>query len=319
MTAGHSAPDSRRALPTSDPFQAYLDVPVAGGALTVAHAGAPPEPGRPVVLMVHGMTSGHPNYRGVARELCSITNGICVLAPDLRGRGRSAHLPAPYGMATHIADLVAVLDHVGADRAVVVGHSMGCHIAARFAVDHPERAAAVLLLDSGLPLASEGPASDDQDEGEVRGLLYRLETTFATVEDYLEYWRGHPALDGAWDEDVEALVRSDFVEDADGVHCVVNLEAVVADLADLTFDGVTMDSVIRVQAPVRLLRAERGLFDDDPLIPLRDLDEFVRRYPHVSVETIPGVNHYTIVLGSGHGPLRVAESLAELVLGGPPA
>jgi lipase len=131
------------------------------------------------------MTSGHPNYRGVARQLCSITNGVCVLAPDLRGRGRSAHLPAPYGMATHLADLLAVLDHAGAERAVVVGHSMGCHIAARFAADHPARTAAVLLLDSGLPLASENPASDDQDEGEVRGLLYRLETTFATVEDYL--------------------------------------------------------------------------------------------------------------------------------------
>jgi lipase len=148
-------------------------------------------------------------------------------------------------------------------------------------------------------------------------LLYRLETTFATVEDYLEYWRGHPALKGAWDEDVEALVRSDFVEDEDGVHCIVNLEAVVADLADLTFDGVTMDSVIRVHAPVRLMRAERGLFDDDPLIPLPDLEEFVRRYAHVSVETVADVNHYTIVLGSGHGPLRLAAALAELVPGRP--
>jgi lipase len=319
MPAGHSAPDSRRAPPTREPFEAYLDVPVAGGALTVARAGARPEPGRPVALLVHGMTSGHPNYRGVARELCSITDGICVLAPDLRGRGRSAHLPAPYGMATHIADLLAVLDHVGADRAVVVGHSMGCHIAARFAVDHPERAAAVLLLDSGLPVVSEGPDSDDHEEGEVRGLLYRLETTFATVEDYLEYWRAHPALDGAWDEDVEALVGSDYVEDEDGVHCVVNLEAVIADLADLTFDGVTMDAVTRVHAPVRLLRAERGLVDDDPLIPLRELQEFVRRHPHVSVETVPDVNHYTIVLGSGHGPLSVAATLAELVLGRPPS
>jgi pimeloyl-ACP methyl ester carboxylesterase len=269
--------------------------------------------------MIHGMTSGHPNYRGVARELGRIADDICVLAPDLRGRGRSARLPAPYGMATHMADLVAVLDHVGADRAVLAGHSMGCHIAARFAADHPARAAAVLLIDSGLPLIAEGPDSDDHEEGEIRGLLYRLETTFATVEDYLEYWRGHPALAGAWDEDVEALVRSDFVEDEDGVHCVVSLEAVVADLADLTFDGVTMDSVVRVQAPVRLMRAERGLFDDDALIPLPELQEFVSRHSHVAVETVPDVNHYTIVLGGGHGALRVAEALAELVPRRPPA
>jgi lipase len=99
----------------------------------------------------------------------------------------------------------------------------------------------------------------------------------------------------------------------------VNLEAVMADLADLTFDGVTMDSVTRVHAPIRLMRAERGLFDDDPLIPVPELEDFVRHHPHLVVETVPDVNHYTIVLGSGHGPRRVAATLAEMVLGRPPA
>jgi pimeloyl-ACP methyl ester carboxylesterase len=264
------------------------------------------------------MTSCHMAYRTVARELCSSARPICLLAPDLRGRGRSAHLPEPYGFAVHVADLIAVLDHAGADRAVVVGHSMGCDLAARFAADHPERTAGVVLLDGGLPILSEAGGSDDEEEeDESGGLLGRLESKFATADEYMAYWRKHPALKGAWDEDIEAFVRRDFVEDEDGVRCVVNLTAVLTDIANLTFDGVSRRSVTRVRAPVRLMRAERGLFDDDPVIPLPELEEFVRHHPYIAVEMVADVNHYTLVMGGGHGPPRVAATLAELAVGGP--
>jgi lipase len=311
---GRDFPDALK----SEPFQAYFEVPVAGGALAVARAGSPPEPGRTVVLVLHGMTSCHMAYRTVARELCGNTLPICLLAPDLRGRGGSAHLPEPYGFTAHVADLLAVLDHVGADRGIVVGHSMGCDLAARFAADHPERTAAVVLLDGGLPILSEAGDSDDDEEDESGGLLGRLESKFATADEYVAYWRKHPALKGAWDEDIEAFVRRDFVEDEEGVRCVVNLTAVLTDIANLTFDGVSRRSVTRVRAPVRLMRAERGLFDDDPVIPLPELEEFVQHHPHISVEMVPDVNHYTLVMGGGHGPRRVAATLAELADGGRP-
>jgi lipase len=211
-----------------------------------------------------------------------------------------------------------VLDHAGADRAIVVGHSMGSNIAARFAADHPERTAAVVLIDSGLPFISEDAGPDDAEKDEPHGLLYRLESTFATVEEYMAYWRGHPALKGVWDEDIEAYVHCDFVEDEDGVRCVVEVKAVFADIGDLTFDRRTRTAVTRLRAPVRLIRAEKGLFDDDPLIPLPELDEFLRDNPQVSVETVPDVNHYTIVMGGGPGPRRVAATLAGLTAGNLP-
>jgi lipase len=306
---------SQAALHKSEPFQTYFDVPVAGGALTVARAGPPPEAGRTIVLGLHGMTGTHMIYRTVARELGRSARPVCVLAPDLRGRGRSAHLPEPYGFAVHVADLIAVLDHAGAERAIVVGHSMGCNIAARFAADHPERVAAVVLLDGGLPLLPENFISDDPEEAEPHGLLDRFESTFATVEEYLAYWRNHPALNSAWDEDIDAFVRRDFVEDGDGVRCVAILEAVRTDVTDLMFDGLTWTSVTRVRSPVRVMRAERGLYDDEPLIPLPGLDAFLRHHPHISVETVPDANHFTIVIGGGHGPRLVAATVAEFAAG----
>jgi pimeloyl-ACP methyl ester carboxylesterase len=69
-----------------------------------------------------------------------------------------------------------------APAAIVVGHSMGCNVAARFAAEHPDRAAAVVLLDSGLPLRPDDIDFDDAEEDEPHGLLDRLEATFASVE-----------------------------------------------------------------------------------------------------------------------------------------
>ena len=105
-----------------DPFTRRYQVPVAGGPLHVAAAGPPATEAGCVMLAVHGVTASLMTWRSVAREL---DEHICLLAPDCRGRGLSATLPGPYGMATHVEDLIAVLDDAGARAAVLVGHSMG--------------------------------------------------------------------------------------------------------------------------------------------------------------------------------------------------
>ncbi|MGK3816897.1 alpha/beta fold hydrolase, partial [Enterococcus faecium] len=58
---------------------------------------------------------------------------VRLLAPDLRGRGRSADLSGPFGMSAHSDDLAAILDAAGVDRALIVGHSMGAFVSAVFA------------------------------------------------------------------------------------------------------------------------------------------------------------------------------------------
>jgi lipase len=57
-----------------------------------------------------------------------------------------------------------------------------------------------------------------------------------------------------------------------------------------------------------VLRAERGLFDDDdsPLIAAADLRAFAAEHPEARVEAVKGVNHYTLVMGPGAGPDKVA-------------
>lgn len=319
ISAGDRAGRSPAGDPARDPFQSAFEVPVAGGALTVERSGPPPRPGTPVVLALHGMTGTYMVYRTLARELAARTPAVCLLAPDLRGRGRSAQLPPPYGMAAHVEDLLTVLDHAGVERVVVVGHSMGASIAARFAADHPERVSGVVLLDSGVPLVSEAVVwGDGTEQTEPHGIFDRFDESFSSGDEYLAYWREHPALKEVWDDDVEEFVRHDFVEDESGAHTVANFDAVLADVNDLLIDGRTWRAAERVRSPVRLMRAERGMYDDHPLIPRDELERFVRDNPHVSADFVPGVNHFTLVLGDGAAG-RVADTILDVAQGKAPA
>lgn len=123
---------------------ATLDVPVAAGALHVGQWGAGPM----VVLAAHGITATHRSMSAVADQL---GDGVRLLAPDLRGRGGSNGVGPPFSMETHADDFVAVLDHVGTERALLLGHSMGAFAAVVAAHRHPDRVSGLVLVDGGVP------------------------------------------------------------------------------------------------------------------------------------------------------------------------
>jgi pimeloyl-ACP methyl ester carboxylesterase len=289
----------------SDPFTARFDVPVSGGALHVARAGPPADTADCVVLAAHGVTASLMAWVSVAREL---DGRVCLVAPDLRGRGRSATLPDPYGMAAHVSDLIAVLDHVGASSALLIGHSMGAYVVERLAAEHPERAAGLVLLDAGLPFRRPDDPSE-MLESAVANAVMRLGITFASPDQYIEGWRAHPAFARAWDDDIEAYARYDLVQEGRVARCVASAAAVRADSRDMILDDVTRNALDKVQAPVQLLRAERGLFDDDPLIPADALHAFAAEHPSVRVEEVADVNHYTLIMGDSPGPSRVVAAI----------
>jgi lipase len=313
---GHPAPAAEQdhCIERIEPFAEHYDVPVSGGGLHVARSGPPPEEADGVVVAAHGVTASMMAWRSIAREL---SPRVTLLAPDLRGRGQSAALPGPYGISRHVADLIAVLDHAGVPSAVFTGHSMGAYIGARVAAEHPDRAAGVVLLDAGLPF----PLPDDPGrmlDGAVTNAVMRLAITFPSADEYVEGWRAHPAFAESWDEDIEFYARYDLVEENGVARCGASAEAVRTDSREMLLDAATRNALERVRAPIQLLRAERGLFDDDdsPLIPPGELHRFASEHPEVRVEAVPDVNHYTLVMGSGPGPQRVVAALERAVIAG---
>jgi pimeloyl-ACP methyl ester carboxylesterase len=110
--------------------------------------------GTPVVLL-HGLTATRRYVVMGSKNL--ERGGHRVIAYDARGHGRSEPGDA-YGYGELAEDLGAVLDDRGIDRAVLAGASMGAHTLVRFAVDHPERAAALVII-----TPAYDPASPERD------------------------------------------------------------------------------------------------------------------------------------------------------------
>jgi 3-oxoadipate enol-lactonase len=112
--------------------------PVIDGRLAAEEAGE----GTPVVLL-HGLTATRRYVVMGSKNLERSEHR--VIAYDARGHGQSEPAEA-YGYDALAADLRTVLDDRGIDRAVLAGASMGGHTIVRFALEHPERAAALVLI-----------------------------------------------------------------------------------------------------------------------------------------------------------------------------
>jgi pimeloyl-ACP methyl ester carboxylesterase len=106
-----------------------LNVDAAGASLSAEVAGE----GTPVVLL-HGLTATR-RYVVMGSKTLE-RDGHEVIAYDARGHGRSGPAPSPdaYGYGELAADLGAVLDAAGVERAVLAGASMGAHTLVRFAL-----------------------------------------------------------------------------------------------------------------------------------------------------------------------------------------
>jgi len=102
----------------------------------------------PPLLLTHGYSSTSQMWDGQIEAL-SKHNKLVVW--DMRGHGRSDYPsdPAAYSEALTVADMAALLDAVGADRAIVGGLSLGGYMSLAFYRAHPERVSALLIIDTG--------------------------------------------------------------------------------------------------------------------------------------------------------------------------
>ncbi len=118
-------------------------VETGGVQLQVTEAG---DRGAPVVVLAHGFPELAYSWRHQIPALAAA--GYHVLAPDQRGYGGSSRPPAiaDYDIVHLTGDLAGLLDDVGAEQAVVVGHDWGSVVATGFPLFHPDRVRGVVAL-----------------------------------------------------------------------------------------------------------------------------------------------------------------------------
>jgi pimeloyl-ACP methyl ester carboxylesterase len=100
------------------------------------------------LLLTHG-------YSGSARDWAKIVGPLSarhqVITWDLPGHGQreSSDDPAQYSVELTLAEMAGLLDRAGAERAVLMGHSLGGYLSLAFHLAHPERVAGLVLVDTG--------------------------------------------------------------------------------------------------------------------------------------------------------------------------
>jgi len=103
------------------------------------------------VVFLHGVTDSWRSFEPVMPHLPA---SIRAIALSQRGHGDSGRPAGDYDPADFAADVAAALDVLGVERAVIAGHSMGSHVAQRFAIDHPDRTAGLVLAGAFYRLAT---------------------------------------------------------------------------------------------------------------------------------------------------------------------
>ena len=112
----------------------------------------------PAVLLTHGYGAGARMWR--SQE--PLSERYHLIEWDMRGHDRSDSPddPALYSHDATIADLAAILDAYGTDRAVIGGHSLGGFMSLAFNLARPDRVSALMLFDTG-PGYSKDAARDE--------------------------------------------------------------------------------------------------------------------------------------------------------------
>ncbi len=102
----------------------------------------------PVVLLTHGFGASSHMFADTAAALAE---DHTVVTWDMRGHGRSDSDddPSEYSVAASLSDMASLLDEAGADRAVLLGHSLGGYLSLEYALAHPAQVAALVLVDTG--------------------------------------------------------------------------------------------------------------------------------------------------------------------------
>lgn len=138
-------------------------------------------PGRTPILIVHGLSYFSYDWIGPAAKLARDRE---VVAVDQRGFGESDWSPSrTYDLRQQASDIVAVLDHLGWQQAILMGHSMGGRICVCTAAWYPARVRALISVDFAPDLGAAG-------RKHVASSIGRQPDIFPSVDDAIAYHHG---------------------------------------------------------------------------------------------------------------------------------
>jgi acyl transferase domain-containing protein/acyl-CoA synthetase (AMP-forming)/AMP-acid ligase II/pimeloyl-ACP methyl ester carboxylesterase len=244
---------------TNEPKMREISINIRGLNFCLCSWG--PEEG-PLVLCLHGILEQGAAWSEVAIELAR--KGYRVIAPDLRGHGKSAHADKgnSYNLLDFLADIDGIVEKIAGTAFTLVGHSLGSVVAAIFSSIRPQKVLNLILVETILP-------TEPTEEETVDRLTTHL--------DYLATPPEHPVFPNvaaaaerlrqatpALSESLAMLLAERITEPCEG-GVTWRWAALLRTRAGLTFDGIGRSKYLsllrRIKAPITLIYGDKSHFN----------------------------------------------------------
>jgi pimeloyl-ACP methyl ester carboxylesterase len=262
----------------------HLKVPANGAVFHVARTGS----GRPLLLL-HGWPEFWLSWEPVMRRLA---DRFTLVAPDLRGFGESDKPDGPFGPDEHTADLLALMDALGIDKAGVIGHDVGGAVMQPFARRAPERIAGLFFFDFVYPGIGPRMAAPDrlnhiwyqsfhQMEMAPQLVGASRENCRTYIGHFLKNWSHHKH---AFDDALEAFTDN-FMKPGNLAGGFAHYRAAHAGRVRM------MQGEAPTLPPIRLPTCVRWA-EHDPLFPYAWTDRLGETFTDLDLGMFEGVGHF---------------------------
>jgi pimeloyl-ACP methyl ester carboxylesterase len=199
-------------------------------------------------VLLHGLASGARIWDFMAPRLAG---QFQVVAVDQRGHGLSDKPTDAYSFVEVTGDVLSLLDELGFDRPIVVGHSWGANVATQFAVDHPKRVRGVIMIDGGIMDISES-MTWEQAEKQMRP----PELDGTPLPSFVKAVRSFPDLSTLWNDELQEMFLSNFEIRDDKVYRRLPIDQHMRIVRAL-YDQGTSSLLERVECPTLVVLAIR--------------------------------------------------------------
>lgn len=222
----------------------------------------------PALVLLPGLGMAVPQWGGFPGMLAG---HLRVIAPDLRGLGKSGRGEGALSLSVFADDLLALLDHLGVERAALCGLSFGGVLAQYIACRHPERVSKLILVATH-GRESKRFAATRESFALMMSRLTPSEVSAALLpflfsREFFETSQALPSL------------RERLTMPASQVQTALEQLAAAADQS-------WVDGIARIAAPTLVIAGE-----EDAVIAPEDTRELAATIPNARLETLPGVGH----------------------------
>ena len=250
----------------------------------------------PAIILLHGLSANANEFGGLLDA--GLAENHRVIAPDLRGRGRTGKPDSGYAMSHHAADVIALLDELGLEKVVMGGHSFGALLSIYLAANYPDRITRVVVIDAAIVFHPD-------TEELLKPSLARLARILPSADAYIKEVKGAAHVAGAWDSALEGYYRAELQENPDGTaQSLTSANAVAQALRGVGAEDWA-SLVAAVKHPVLLLNAGEayGPPGSPPLVPPEHARTTASAFRNCKYVAVPG-NHLTMVFGDNAAVIR---------------